>query len=522
MYEFVIKRTTKYLTLLLALVLILNGCMKGKEEDKLSENQTKTITLQMRQMDSFNPLSVTHSSVRDAFSLCYEPLFAINNKIETEGVLAKNIKVSDDCLSAIVTLKDSVLWHDEVKFTSADVVHTINLIQENPSSEYAQNVDFIDNVTAIDPLSVKIELNRPYGQIAYSLTFPIVAAHNDKPDEKMIGTGAYKFSKYTPATTLSLSAFDKWHGGETTYTNVEINIIRDNLAATTAFNGGIISAVTDNVYDKQNSNPKKNTRTTSYPSLQYEYMAINHVDTIFSSPTVRSAVSSAIDRASIVQNCYMGNAMETNAPIHPAAQDLAESSILSQYNLSGASEMLFLEGYTVDETIGLLVDSEGNELSFTLLVNEDNSERVKTAQLLSQQLFSAGIEVIVKELPFEEYIENIESGNYEAYLGGIILNNPYDYTALLARDGSLNTYGGESETMELALKALCSAPTTDSLSDAAFNFEEVFLREQPVCGLLFKTNFLMTSQNVLGKLLPTVNYPYRNLSAWSKAEENQK
>ena len=511
------KRTIKYLSLLIAFTLLLSGCMK-KNDNISPEKQIKTITLQMREVDSFNPLFATHSSVRDAFSLCYEPLFAINNKIETEGVLARNIEISDDCLSAVITLKDSVLWHDGVKFTSADVVHTINLLRENPVSEYASQVENILSAEAIDPLSLRIELNRPYGQIAYSLTFPIVAAHNDNPAEKVIGTGAYKFSKYTPSVTLSLVSFDKWHGGEATYTNVEINIIRDNLSATAAFNEEIVNAVTDNVYDKQNSNPGQNTRISLYPSLQYEYMAVNHNGTIFSSPTVRSAVSSAIDRSAIVQSCYMGSGMEANAPIHPAAQDLAESSILSQYNLSSASEMLFLEGYVADDDTQLLEDGEGNKLSFTLLVNEDNPERVKTAQLLSEQLFAAGIEVIVDELPFEKYLENIEKGNYEAYLGGIILNNPYDYEALLGAEGALNNYGGESESMTLALSALCTAPTTDSLSDAAFNFEEIFLREQPVCGLLFKSDSLMTTKNVTGKLNPTVNYPYRNLWGWSKSE----
>ncbi len=508
-------KSTRFISVLLVLMLLLSGCTKGKQKNITPQNQIKTVTLQMRQMDSFNPLFVTHSSVRDAFSLCYEPLFDINNKIEAEGVLARNIEVSDDCLSAIVTLKDSVLWHDGVKFTSADVVHTINLIQENPSSEYSQCVKYIDSAVAIDPLSLKLSLSRPYGQIAYSLTFPIVAAHNSELDTKVLGTGAYKFVKYTPATTLSLASYDKWHGGDAIYTNVEINIIRDNIAATTAFNEGIINAVTDKVYDTQNSTPMKTTRITSYPSMQYEYMAVNHKDSIFSSQTVRSAVSSAIDRTSIVQNCYMGNAMEANAPIHPAAQDLAESSILSQYNLSSSSEMLFLEGYTIDERTQLLTDKNKKKLSFTLLVNEDNPERVKTAQLLTQQLFAAGIEVKVKELNFEDYISKIESGNYEAYLGGIVLNNPYDYEILLAKEGELNSYWGNSDYMELALSALCMSPTADSLSDAAFNFEEVFLREQPVCGLAFRTNTLMTSQNVLGKLMPTVNAPYRNLWRWS-------
>jgi len=509
------KNTIKYISLMLVVMLVLGGCNGKNQGGTQSKGTNKTITLQMRQMDSFNPLFVTHHSVRDAFSLCYEPLFSVNNDIEAEGILARNIEVSDDCLSAIVTLKDSVLWHDGVKFTSADVIHTINLLKENPSSEYSQCTKYIESAEPIDPLSLRINLSRPYGQIAYSLTFPIVAAHNGELDTNMMGTGAYKLSKYTPATPLAFTKNDKWHGGEAAYKGIEISIIRDDTAATTAFNKGLVDAVTDKAYDTQNSTPKQTTRMTLYPSMQYEYMAINHKRGVFSSQTIRSAISSAIDRSAIVKNCYLGNAMEANAPIHPAAQDLAESSLLSQYNLSGANEMLFLEGYTIDESTRLLVGKDGRKLSFELLVNKENAERIKTAELLAQQLFAAGIEVNIKELPFEDYLKTIKSGNYDAYLGGTLFQNPYDYEALLSKDGALNNYGGGSDYMELALSALCSAPTGDSLSDAAFNFEEVFLREQPVCGLVFRSEYLMTSQNVLGKLMPTINAPYRNIYRWS-------
>lgn len=509
------KLTYKHIAVLLAAVLLLSGCMKGNDADTHNKGADKTITLQMRQSDSFNPLSVTHHTVRDALSLCYEPLFSINGKIELDGVLARNIEVSDDCLSAVVILKDSVLWHDGVKFTSADVVNTINLLKENPSWEYAECVKYIDYAQTIDPLSLRIYLTRPYGQIGYSLTFPIVAAHNSNYDTEVVGTGAYRFQKYTPATTLELVRYDKWHGGDAVCGKVNISIIRDNMATTTAFNTGLISVVTDGVFDTENSAPKQNTRTTTYPSTQYEYMAMNHNRSIFASQTVRCAVSSAIDRTSIVKNCYGGNAMEANAPIHPAALDVAESSILSQYNLSGASEMLFLEGYTLDEGTRLLQDKNANKLSFTLLVNEENQNRIKTAQLLAQQLFAAGIEVNIKELPFDEYVAMIKSGNFDAYLGGTRLQNLYDFEALLSSDGTLNNYGYSGEYMQLALSALCSASGMDARSDAVFNFEEVFLREQPLCGLVFRMGSLMTDQNVMGKLMPEINAPYRNIWRWS-------
>ena len=96
-----------------------------------------------------------------------------------------------------------------------------------------------------------------------------------------------------------------------------------------------------------------------------------------------------------------------------------------------------------------------------------------------------------------------------------MLGNLYDFEALLSKDGTLNSYGYESEFMDLALSALSCAPTKDSLSDAAANFEEVFLREQPICGLVFKKDSLITAENVMGKLLPMSGFPYKNIGRWS-------
>lgn len=509
------KNIHRYIALISAILLIFCGCSGKNKGDTGNKGPETTITLQMRQSDSFNPLSVTHHSVRDALSLCYEPLFVIGDSIVPEGVLATGVEVSADCLSAVVILKDSALWHDGVSVTSADVVHTINLLQENPSLAYSECVRYIESATAIDAYSLRLKLSRPYGQISYSLTFPIVAAHNKNPDEKIIGTGPYKYSGYVPATTLELVKNDKWHGGEASFTNANVAIIRDDMAATTAFNTGLISAVTGGSYDMENATPKSNSRSTMYPSSEYEYMALNHKNEFFSSQTVRSAVSSAIDRSAVVKECYMGAALEANAPIHPGAMDMAESTVLSQYSLSNAAELLFLEGYSIPEGEQLLKNSEGKKFSFELLVNEENQNRIKTAELIAQQLFLAGIEVNVKALPFDDYAQRISIGKFDAYIGGTRLNNLYDYEFLLASDGELNNYNYDGKDISLALEGLSLASNADAMNNAVFNFEEVFLREQPVCGLVFKMNTLLTAENIIGKLLPNMNSPYRNINGWS-------
>lgn len=510
------KRVLKNVSVLLAVMLLLSGCRGDTTNEKKDNRQSSQgIVLQMRIPTSLNPLEAENVSVGDAFSLCYEPLFALDDMLEPQGVLARSIQIADDAKSAVITLKDSVIWHDGIKFTSGDVIHTINLLKENPHLQYSECVKYIESAQSIDPLSLKIMLSRPYGQIAYSLTFPIVAAHNAELGENIVGTGAYKLKKYLVSTSLELEKFEKWHGGEALCENVTVSVIRDMQTATSAFNTGVINATTGESFDLQNSTPKSNARSTLYPSLKYEFMAFNHKSGIFSSQSVRAAIACAIDRSAIAGECYFGAADSANAPLHPGAKEITAASAAAQYSLANAHEMLFFEGYSFDEETRLLKNDRGEKLSFTLLVNSDNQSRIKTAQLIKKQLFDAGIEVNIKELAFEDYKKEIEGGRFDAYLGGTRLGNLYDFEFLFSADGALNNYGYTSDYMNLALSAIAASPSKDSLSDAVFNFEEVFSREQPLCGLVFCKDTLITGEKVMGRLQPQALFPYKNISRWS-------
>ncbi len=506
------KKVYKLIVLCMVLVLLFSGCKKNEAVPPASSG---IITMQMRLPTSFNPLAVENKSVRDVLSLCYEPLFRVDSDMMPKGVLAESIKLSDDGMSAILDLKSSVLWHDGTQFTSADVIHTINTLKEMPESPYYGCVKYIDNVQATSPLSLSVIFTRTYGQIVHSLYFPIIQASNTAIDEKIVGTGPYALESYTEGASLSLKKYDKWHGGDVLCESVSVSIVRDNDAATSAFNSGSVNTITGNSYDSKNSAPKGNVARTQYPSLQYEFMVFNHEKDIFSSSTVRAAISSAIDRAQIASEAYSGEAYEANSPIHPVAEKKMGDSGGSRYDLSSAQETLFLEGYSVNEATGVLEDSEGEKLSFTLLVNSENTERAETAQLLCSQLFLAGIEVKIREVDFETYCEEIADGDYDAYLGGVTLQNMYDFEFLLSKDTEINNYGYESEYMDAALLGIANAPSYESLNTALVTFEEVFLREQPFCGIVFKNDVLLTAENIKGDFAPCQDFPYANIGLWN-------
>ncbi len=504
--------------LTLALILILcvfcGGCSEDEKNVGETEN-TPSIVLQMQTPSGFNPLLVENQSVRDALSLSYEPLFVLNDKMQLKGVLAESITVADDCMSAIVKLKESVLWHDGVKMTAADVVHTVNFIKENPSSPYFVCVKNIADIMGISPRTIKMTFSEPYAQIAYSLYFPVIASHNPAPEEKIVGTGPYCVESYAEAVSLNLKHFESWHGGEVNAKKVAVSVVRDMEAATSAFNAGSINTITSSSFDSENSTPRPDSKRTIYKSLQYEFVMFNHSRRQFASPVIRSAISNAIDRTKIAQEAYQGVALPANTPIHPESAIMAESSVGSQYNLSAASEALFMEGYFLNESTGLLQNKNQEKISFRLLVNKENQKRVNAAYQIASQMLLAGIEVTVTELGYEKYISEIRSGNYDAYIGGVTLSNMYDYEFFFDAGDGITGIEYSSDSLTAAMDAIALSPSDGELSTALVSFEEAFQREQPLCGLVFRNDTLYTVNNIEGKLGPNTGAPYININKWS-------
>ena len=84
----------------------------------------------------------------------------------------------------------------------------------------------------------------------------------------------------------------------------------------------------------------------------------------------------------------------------------------------------------------------------------------------------------------------------------------FDFEFLLSETGELNTFGYKNEYMELALSAIANAPTRESLENAALNFEEIFEREQPLCGILYLSDVLITTDAAKGSFAPCMNMAY--------------
>ncbi len=518
----------RFFALIIIAALALCGCEKNTGGGIVASETTVVyggvLNLSMNAAKTLNPLLADQETIRDALFTVYEPLIAVTAEHELKGVLAESWAFNSDCTMLTVKLKQGVLWHDGTPLTAKDVVYSVNTIKSEPDSFYSELIRYVSAAAEVDQYTVDFVLTRSYSQLIYSLYFPIIPLNAGDLTSAAVGTGPFMFESYNPGQNLNLIRFDGYREGNAGFDKIVFNIVKENVTAMSAFSSGVTNAVQGEICADEDMAFRGKYNVERSCGANFEYIGLNHLNPIFSSATVRSALSNAINREEIVLDGYGEGAEAANLPFHQMALSFSPSSALTDYNAAGAKESLFYDGW-VDSGDGILSKDfsgdngsysggENVRLSFSLLVNSENPRRVMAANLIAAQLGEAGFEVEVTEADFETYLSRIESGSFDAYVGGTEIGNLYDLEFLLGTDGNQNYFGYSSGYMDEALKNLSQASDDESFQNACAGVQEIFVREQPVAGLAFIDDTVILSKDIAGGTAALFNSPFGNVGKW--------
>ena len=110
---------------------------------------------------------------------------------------------------------------------------------------------------------------------------------------------------------------------------------------------------------------------------------------------VRQSFEWAIDKQQLLEVAYAGQGSPGTTLVPPDGFWHYEPTAdeLRDYNVDKAKELLESAGYTDKDGDGIREDSEGNKLSFVLLLRADNAEEVKLGQMIAGMVKEAGIEL---------------------------------------------------------------------------------------------------------------------------------
>ena len=173
------------------------------------------------------------------------------------------------------------------------------------------------------------------------------------------------------------------------------------------------------------------------------------------------------------------------------------------------AEKLAPRGYDPEQ----LVQPGLSGRSLVLLVNSENSAKVSAAQRIAAQLEAAGLEVTVNRLPFEDYTAALAQGDFDLYLGEVVLTADFDLSALLSSSGALN-YGGWQDSQTDALLAALAAGSGEARTQAASALYAYLAQEAPIAPICFKNGSVLTQWGRLSGLSPVRGNIFNRLEGW--------
>ena len=377
------------------------------------------------------PLLASDTASRDVAEQVYSGLLRYDKNLKLEGVLARSWDVSRNGLVITFHLRKGVKWHDGAPFSSRDVLYTYKVtIDPKTPTAYADAFKQVKKAEALDPYTFRVTYDKPFAPALESWTMEVLPAHLlegkdiTKSDlaRNPVGTGPYRFKEWIPGQQVVLESNHDYFEGRPYVDRYVYRVIPD---ASTMYMelkaGGLdLMGLSPVQYQRQTNTPEFLSRFNKYRYLAsaYTYLGYNLRHPLFRDRRVRQAITSAISKDEIVHGVLLGMGQVAHGPYKPGTWAYNPNIKDLDYNPERARTLLAEAGWGKRNADGILT-KDGKPFSFTILTNQGNAERLKTALIIQQRLRAVGIEVKIRVVEWASFLKNfIDKGDFEAIILG--------------------------------------------------------------------------------------------------------
>jgi peptide/nickel transport system substrate-binding protein len=378
-----------------------------------------------------NPLLATDGASANIASLVFNGLVKYDKNIQLVGDLAESFEVTPDCLSVGFTLRKGVKWHDGAEFTGEDVLFTYKAITDpDVVTPYKTDFEPVKRVELVDPYTVRVSYERPFSPGLASWGMGMLPKHllqgkdfnTDPFNRAPVGTGPFRFREWVTGQKIVLDANAEYFEGKPDMQGYIYRIIPDGATMFLELQALNLDMMGLNPtrYVRQTDTPffKKEFNRFKYPALSYTYMGYNLNDSRFSDRRVRQAIAHAIDKQAILTGVLLGLGKPATGPYIPESWAYDPSVQDIPFDPERAKVLLAEAGWKDTDGDGIL-DKDGRAFSFTILTNQGNEERQKTAEIIQQYLSKVGIKTEVRVLEWQSLLHNfIDKKQFEAIILG--------------------------------------------------------------------------------------------------------
>lgn len=402
-----------------------------------------------------NPVLAVTDVDRDLSALIYSGLMKYNNgNLVTD--LAASYKISDDGLVYSFKLKPNLYWSDNTPLTTADVVFTIQKIQ-NVALKSPRRGDWKDvAVSVVSSDEVQFTLKQPYSPFITNTTIGILPKHlwQNLTDDQFslseyniepVGSGPYILESLTRdaggiPTAYHLVASKKYYDKKPFLSAITVSFFADAEKAVTAIKNGTIdslASVSSEQAEEISSNENDSESVLSTPLPRIFGVFFNQNDNpVLADKNVRDALNLSVDRKAIVEKILDGYGQPIWGALPFGMNSSTTSSqndLDSKANLAQAKTILEKNGWLKNPTTSVY-EKKGTKNTLQVLTFDiytaDTSDLKEAAEMVKNSWNTLGAKVNVKVFePTDLYQNVIRPRKYDALLFGQLIGKDRDFYA---------------------------------------------------------------------------------------------
>jgi peptide/nickel transport system substrate-binding protein len=463
------------------------------------------------------------------------------------------------------TLRPDARWHDGEPVTAADVAFTIHALQDpaytGPGAASWRDV----TVTAIDDLTVRMELANPIGGFLLAATQPIAPAHllEGVPADQLptnpfgqqpVGNGPYRLVSWNAGEAIleaflppageeaATSAPDSLASPTPTPTPgrplpylpaLELRFFVDPAELVAAYRAGDLDAAVElPPAEALTLGADDGSRLLRYPrsTLTSVLFDLRPTRREFQDPRTRLGLLQAIDRDAIVTEQVSGLGVRADAPIPPSswAFDATKSPSVAT-DVKAAAKNLTAAGWKRLKSGAWAAPGTTAAYTLELISPDETSNPVAwdVANAVAEDWRGIGMNVDVVGLPPADLVgERLQKGDFATALLDVRVGLDPDLYPLLASTqvvaGGSNVSGLQDATLDAKLVA-ARAPGDDAARKAAYADLQGYLAEnQFLLPLVWRDEAVALRDAVLGPTVRRLGDPadrYYDVLTWRLADD---
>ena len=533
------KSFTKYITLLiLAPLLLLQGCwlanmpvyvpphvpappvLDAPPEDV---EQTPSVdvsphgrfTLRYEPANTLNPIRALNRDNISLSSFLYESLFILDENLRASPLLCESWETEDNITFSFTIFPD-IAVHDGSTLTADDVAYSLR--QARQRGRHRSKLHNISTITSDGDLTITITLSHPNARFTRLLDIPIIKA-DTIDDDIPPGTGPYVFPN--PDNMLLLRFARHRDYSFLPVAAIYLQVCNDG-DLTELFDQGIISLLWDDPTSSLEIRVNRDHEPRYYNTTSLQFLGFNS-DGIMRNADLRRAIGCAIERQFIVENIMstprLGQTVASPVAISPMF-DMYDSGWESRMDpaveMAALLERAGIADYNFDGFLEEYDGGTGRPFTLIFTVNVENSHKVAAAEHIAASLRQVGFNIDLRVQSWDEFIKDLQNGNFDIYYGEVQIGADFDFSPLLLPDDSAVNYG----------KTASSSYEEDILSFlAAKTREEVSLSGQALCDririyapfvpILYKRHAIYTPLGLVSGAAPSQSGIFINFKDWA-------